>query len=99
MKTQPKLKNPRELEKMELGENAIRIMKMLESGGSALVNFAKSGFPPTDIEALNVREAICKSCDLWDPSAFGGTGRCNKCGCSTWAKLRMATEKCPLDKW
>jgi hypothetical protein len=28
-----------------------------------------------------------------------GTGRCSKCGCSTWAKLRMASEKCPIDKW
>lgn len=61
--------------------------------------FARSGFVATDAETLATREATCKSCDLWDAAAINGTGRCKKCGCSTWAKLRMASEKCPIGKW
>jgi hypothetical protein len=34
----------------------------------------------------------------WDHSAYGGIGRCRKCGC-TALKLRLATAKCPLGKW
>ena len=73
--------------------------QMATSLGGSLANFARSGFATTDAETLAAREATCKSCDLWDAAAINGTGRCRKCGCSTWAKLRMASEKCPLGKW
>jgi hypothetical protein len=61
--------------------------------------WGKSGFTATDPETLASRMATCKSCDLWDAAGMAGTGRCRKCGCSTQAKLRMASEKCPLGKW
>jgi hypothetical protein len=48
---------------------------------------------------LSIRLDICKVCEFWDQSGFGGTGSCKQCGCSTYAKLRMATSKCPIDKW
>ena len=67
--------------------------------GKALVNWTTSGFSPTPPEILATREATCRACPEWDATAMGGTGRCAKCGCSTWAKLRMATERCPLGKW
>jgi hypothetical protein len=67
--------------------------------GRALHRFANSGFSATPPEILAEREAACCACEWWDASALKGTGRCKKCGCSTWAKLRMATEKCPLGKW
>lgn len=67
--------------------------------GRSLVNWTASGFAPTPPEILATREATCRECDQWDAKALNGTGRCRKCGCSTWAKLRMATEKCPIDKW
>lgn len=67
--------------------------------GKALVNWTTSGFAATPPEALAAREATCRECAEWNPTAIGGTGRCAKCGCSTWAKLRMATERCPLGKW
>lgn len=73
--------------------------QMATSLGGSLANFARSGFATTDAETLTAREATCKSCDMWDAAAINGTGRCRKCGCSTWAKLRMASEKCPLGKW
>ena len=75
------------------------IPQMLKTAGLAAVNFARSGFVATDAETLATREATCKSCNLWDAAAINGTGRCKKCGCSTWAKLRMASEKCPIGKW
>lgn len=61
--------------------------------------FAVSGFTATPPEILAAREATCRACHEWDAAALNATGRCRKCGCSTWAKLRMATERCPLGKW
>jgi hypothetical protein len=62
-------------------------------------NWIQSGIPISSKELFEERQAICKACEFWNQKAFGGTGRCMKCGCSTWAKLRMATEKCPVGKW
>ena len=66
---------------------------------NSALNFARAGFATTPPEALATREATCRACPEWDASALNNTGRCRKCGCSTWAKLRMATEACPLGKW
>ena len=73
--------------------------EMLARFGNAAHNFARSGFATTPPEALATREATCRACPEWDAAALNNTGRCKKCGCSTWAKLRMATERCPLGKW
>ena len=73
--------------------------KMLARFGHAAHRFARAGFAVTPPEALATREETCRACPEWNAKALNGTGRCQKCGCSTWAKLRMATEKCPLDKW
>jgi hypothetical protein len=67
--------------------------------GKALINWTTSGFAPTPPDILAARESTCRACDEWDAAAMGGTGRCAKCGCSTWAKIRMASESCPLGKW
>lgn len=61
--------------------------------------FTASGFSATPPEILATREATCRACPEWDAAALNATGRCRKCGCSTWAKLRMATERCPMGKW
>jgi hypothetical protein len=65
----------------------------------AASEFAINGFKTTTPEQLEERLTICKGCEFWNPLGFGGTGSCNKCGCSTQAKLRMSTSKCPIDKW
>lgn len=65
----------------------------------ALGRFAASGFAFTHPDILAEREATCRACPEWDAAALNCTGRCRKCGCSTWAKLRLATERCPLGKW
>lgn len=69
------------------------------SGLGATKEWMENGFPTASKQQLDNRLSICKSCEFWDRFGFGGTGKCKKCGCSTQAKLRMATSKCPIDKW
>ena len=76
-----------------------RRAQILARFGSAAHRFARAGFAVTPPEAIATREATCRACPEWDAQALNNTGRCRKCGCSTWAKLRMATERCPIGKW
>jgi hypothetical protein len=69
---------------------------------TALQSIAKwtiNGVKITDSETLKKRLDTCHQCEFWNSKGFHGTGRCMKCGCSTWAKLRMSTERCPIGKW
>jgi hypothetical protein len=75
------------------------VWSMLKNVGKAAVNSAKSGFKLVTDEQYDERTNICKSCEFWNPKAFNNTGQCVKCGCSTKAKLKLATEKCPIGKW
>jgi hypothetical protein len=72
-----------------------------KSLGLSVVGWAKAGFAMASAETLEARLAICRGCEFWDATGFGGTGKCSECGCSTQAKLRMATSTCPLapPKW
>ena len=72
---------------------------MLASVSNSAKTWLASGMPVSESEVVQVRLKTCQSCEWWDSKAFKGTGKCLKCGCSTWAKLRMATERCPLGKW
>ena len=73
-------------------------IELLKHFTKATIRFAKSGFKIAGIETLSARKAICYKCEFWDSSAFFGRGKCRKCGCSS-AKLRLASEKCPIGKW
>ncbi len=75
------------------------ISSMVKTATKSTVVWASNGFKIADEKVFEDRLNHCKSCEFWDSEALNGTGRCKKCGCSTWAKLRMATEKCPIDKW
>ena len=83
-----------------LAEN-LQLIRRAEiiSAVKAGTRFARSGFSTTPPDILAEREATCRACPEWDAAALNSTGRCRKCGCSTWAKLRMATERCPIGKW
>ena len=61
-------------------------------------NWAKSGFKLADEAELARRTQICNKCKFWYPTARMGLGKCLKCGCSL-AKLKLASEKCPIGKW
>jgi hypothetical protein len=78
---------------------APRLLTMMANFYSSAHRFARSGFATTPPDILASREATCRACPEWDAEALNKTGRCRKCGCSTWAKLRMATEVCPIGKW
>lgn len=75
------------------------ISSMVKTATKSTVVWASNGFKIADEKVFEDRLSHCKSCEFWDSEALNGTGRCRKCGCSTWAKLRMATEKCPIGKW
>lgn len=83
----------------EIKSTQPRLPQQAATLGRTIINWAQSGFATTPPEALAAREATCRACPEWDAAALNNTGRCRKCGCSTWAKLRMATERCPLGKW
>ena len=83
----------------QIPADQISKMEMVHNFLMSMQKFAVSGCKQSLPEILAAREATCRSCDQWDATALNATGRCRKCGCSTWAKLRMATERCPLGKW
>lgn len=72
---------------------------MTQTFMKSMGSWARSGFKTVTEDQLKERLEICSKCEFWDKNAFAKTGRCLKCGCSTQAKLRLATEKCPIDKW
>ena len=80
-------------------KNYPKFTQMAVSFASSLVEWTKKGFKVVNEQQFNERLDICKGCDLFDSKAINGLGRCTACGCATQAKLRIATEKCPKDKW
>lgn len=76
---------------LKLGEPIVSVVK-------AGAEWAKAGFPIVSGGDFEARKKICASCEHWNADAFGGLGRCGKCGCSG-VKLRLATSKCPVGKW
>jgi len=75
------------------------IKEMAKTAMLSISNWAANGAKLSDDQTIESRLNTCKSCEFWNSKGFGGSGRCMKCGCSTWFKLRMATEKCPIGKW
>lgn len=80
-------------------QQAPGVAQMARSLAGSLHRWAQHGFNGVSDEVLEARLSACKTCEFWDAKSFNNTGRCTKCGCSTWAKLRMATERCPVGKW
>jgi hypothetical protein len=66
---------------------------------SSALSWVKGGFALTPAAQVEERMAICKPCNYYDADGFGGSGRCLNCGCLIPAKIRLATERCPLSKW
>jgi predicted Zn-ribbon and HTH transcriptional regulator len=77
----------------------INNINKLKNLSKSIIKWSNNKFHIVSNKILNDRLEICKSCEFWDNSGYIGTGKCKKCGCSTWAKLRMATERCPMGKW
>lgn len=64
------------------------------SAGTAAVKFVAAGAPLTPNYELAKRLQTCSMCDKKTPG-----WNCSVCGCHIPIKARMATEKCPIDKW
>ena len=67
-------------------------MKILKS----LNDWKKSGFKSVDENIFWKRFMTCKSCENW--MGKDKIGYCKICNC-TILKLKIPTEKCPINKW
>ena len=72
--------------------------KMFWNFTSSLARWVRQGLKTVSKDEFIKRMEICSACEFWDGEARGGLGKCKKCGCAS-AKLVLATEKCPIDKW
>jgi hypothetical protein len=75
------------------------LKKQISSLAKSSQRWIRSGLRLSDQKTIQQRVDICSKCEFWEQNALIQTGRCMKCGCSTWAKIRVATEKCPVGKW
>lgn len=94
-----KLQAVKTIPKPTVTHTPIGVSDMVKNFSRSMANWAKKGFKVVTPEQFEERLKTCQSCDQWNSAALAGTGRCKVCGCSTQAKLRLATEKCPIDKW
>ncbi len=78
-----------------LDDSAIQPVKNF---AGAMKTWVLNGMPIVSKEVYESRKSICNSCPFWDKDGNMGMGKCKQCGC-TAAKLYLATEKCPIDKW
>jgi hypothetical protein len=76
----------------------MKLTDMVKNFAKATAQWAHAGCPLVNEKQFAERAAICGACVHWNEDARIGMGRCNLCGCSR-AKLFMATQRCPIDKW
>lgn len=63
-------------------------------GGAVALAKANLGIGAVSDTVYSERRAICLSCDR-----YNGFGVCSECDCYLDAKVRIANQKCPIDKW
>lgn len=73
------------------------LLEQIANAAKAAVKFVASGCETAGQAEFDRRLSICEACDQYDAKSK----RCRICGCKTAAKLRMASERCPLPepKW
>jgi len=91
-----RLKNENAKEKKQ---RELTLRKMAASAASSIGKWITSGLAVASDSEVERRRNICLNCPYWDSLALKGTGRCKKCGCSTWAKIKLASESCPVGSW
>lgn len=72
------------------------IVRQAGTAAAAGVRWLRAGAPLADAATLDARRAICAACEHQEVTPLGP--RCRQCGCYA-AKLRLATERCPLGRW
>jgi len=75
-------------------------MQMGVSFCRGMLLWARDGFRLATSPVYKERASICAQCHLWQSKARLGLGKCGHtaCGC-TKAKLKVASQACPLGKW
>jgi rubrerythrin len=73
----------------------IAIPSLLQQAVNGAVGLAKNitGIDQASPEVITERYEICKACDQYK------RWQCQKCGCPVAAKVRIASESCPILKW
>ena len=67
------------------------LLQMAADFAKAMIRWSGKGFACVSKDEYIKRRSICSDCtDGW---------RCPHCGCMLWAKVALATEKCPEGKW
>jgi len=79
--------------------DAPSLVQMGKSALGELIRWSTLKFGRCTEEQIQARLVECKQCPHWDENGFKGTGRCKKCGCSTWAKLKLKSSSCPDGRW
>ena len=73
-------------------------MSKLKNGAKELFGIAKDLAKGKDISVpdgvFKERYGICQSCPK-----LSSLGFCGECGCAMALKCKVATSKCPIDKW
>ncbi|HAL45509.1 MAG: hypothetical protein A2Y12_08865 [Planctomycetes bacterium GWF2_42_9] len=68
------------------------LLRMAADFTQAMVKWGASGLKCVDKDEYVRRRSICSECT---PQGW----RCPHCGCMLWAKVALATERCPQNKW
>jgi hypothetical protein len=80
--------------KNDMPSAAQQAINLAGSLGRAASTMVKGGNVKSKIDTIVERLSICKSCEFMNEQE-----RCSKCGCQLFAKVTLATEKCPEGKW
>jgi len=59
--------------------------------------YAKSKVIASDHSIVTSRVEICRGCESLED--VYGMEYCTKCLCAMWLKVRLASSRCPIDKW
>lgn len=74
------------------------VKQTIKQAAKSVKEWVAEGFPVVSSAVYEERLAICKTCEFWKAiNTPLVTGVCTKCRCTN-AKLKLATEECPLPK-
>lgn len=75
------------------------ILQQATSLVSSVSRFIADGANTASEKDVKERLSICNGETTGEVCEYYDNNRCKKCGCFFATKLRMADEKCPIDKW
>ena len=67
--------------------------QIMANFATSMLKWAREGLKTVPSQQHMERYRKCNSCEKFS------NYRCSECGCVCWLKTKLATEKCPLNKW